>query len=542
MSGPALELAYGVQPPGIVYVTPDPAHPVEDTLTFAVANASGSAIEFVNPGRLTPRSPLPAYSDRGPNPLSRLYVWFPWGDAAGDLATAGNAASIVASSGSADWAASDRMSDPELGTYWILFPLSPSVFLDVNESITFDFSSIVSYLPQGKDKALTWLATEPRVSGYESTKTTVDVWKQLVTATLTASAESVIPGDEVTLAWETAGVESCSLQPGDFVDLPPAGSVVVTMPAERSVTWTLTGFPAAGSPLYAHATVEAATGWIDLGPNPAGSEYGCLLVRTASELVAVSYEDLSTWASPDGTSWGRRGDLQLFAGPPGWVAADGDQVLAAGPVVPPDEMTVYGSADGGASWNVVAQPAPWNFFTTGQSVTVFRGSLWVLGGGYEGTGVPRRQVFRSDGSGASWVQEPDAPWQPRAWQTNAAAAFDGSLWIAGGQTWVAGQGWVPALDLWLTDGQTWTEAPTPPWQDEQAVFTLVAGSDLLYALTYDANQTMHLWQMGRDQRWSAVPGQVPFGPEAQVGPGVAPRGRGFIAAADHTWVYSPPVP
>src|SRR3954447_23166155 len=292
VSDSALDLGYAFAPPATVYVTVDDQHPVENTLTLVVTNRSGAAVQFQNPQALTPGSPDLPKPDDTASPLGRISVWFPWGDASGDLATAGDSQKIVAGEATDGWYAPDRVTDPTLGTYWILFPQSKSVFLEQDASISVEFSGIVSHIGSGGTlPEQSWMTALPRVPGYASAEDQTAVWKDELSATLTAPA-TAIPGDQIELTWQTSGVKSCDLDPGGFKGLPPTGIQAVVMLAQQSVTWTLTGYLSAGAPVYAKATVTAQTGWIELGPCPYG---GATVLRVGSEFLLVDRGVSDVW-------------------------------------------------------------------------------------------------------------------------------------------------------------------------------------------------------------------------------------------------------
>jgi hypothetical protein len=72
------------------------------------------------------------------------------------------------------------MSDPTLGVYWILFPLSQTVFLAPQESVQFAFTGIISSPPKGT----TYLSVEPDVAGWAPTQGSAEVWKEVLSAML----------------------------------------------------------------------------------------------------------------------------------------------------------------------------------------------------------------------------------------------------------------------------------------------------------------------------------------------------------------------
>src|SRR4051812_32087073 len=108
----SLVLGYAFAPPATALVTTDDEHPIYTTLTLVVTNRSGQAVELQNPQGLRPDSPDLPRPDDASSPLGRISIWFPWGDAAGDLATEGDAQNIVAGNATGGWSVSDRQSDP----------------------------------------------------------------------------------------------------------------------------------------------------------------------------------------------------------------------------------------------------------------------------------------------------------------------------------------------------------------------------------------------------------------------------------------------
>ena len=527
----ALDLGYAFAAPDTVLVTVDEAHPVENALTLVITNLSGAAVQFQNPEGLGPTSRLPAWDDEA-SPLGRVAVWFPWGDASGDLATVGDSQKIVASSKVADWAASDRMTDPKLGVYWTLFPLSKSVFLDQDQSISFEFTGIVSHAGSGgRLPEQSWMTAAPRVPGYTAQQGRVLVWKDELGAKLTAPA-SAIPGDEFELSWTSPGAEYCSLSPGGFQDLKRTGKVRVTMPEKPSVKYTLTAHPASGQPVTDAKTVSAQTGWIDLGPTPRTPDVQMFAFRVGSEYLAVHAGPGGTWASPDGRSWSQRGSLQKIWVPFG--ATDGiDRVWIMGQDIQggvPTMLAVIASTTDGRSWDI-RKGAPWDTVEAPASV-FFQGALWILGGydhGGEGPEVKNRKIWYSTDGGASWRDAPLAPWT--ADLTSAGVAvFADWLWAM-----VAGR------ELWATpNGREWARQQPVPWGD--CPFVALAGTEhALYGLSlHDNGGFKHaFWRMDRDQRWR----QIDFTPASAAGlwPGLVPYGSGLLAVGERAfrWVPAP---
>jgi hypothetical protein len=525
MSDPVLDLGYAFEEPATVLVTVDDAHPVENSLTLVVTNRSGAAVQFQNPEGLTPSSQLPAWNDQA-SPLGRVSVWFPWGDASGDLATAGDSQSIVASSLNDEWTVSNRMTDPTLGVYWILFPVSKSVFLDQDVSISFRFTNIVSHIGTGGTlPEQSWMTAQPQVPGYTTTQGQTAVWKDELSATLTAPAAAA-PGAQIALTWKTVGVDSCGLDPGEFRGLPANGQQGVAMPAEPSATWTLTAYPhGGGSPIYARATVKAQTGWTDLGPLPSGAPNdGTLLVWLADGFLAIGVTG-ECWRSPDGASWHKVGSIPgpMVDWGGGLVASGGRAWLFAAEFMS-NTPTVYWSTDG-VSWPVVAA-VPWSW-ADAYTVAAALGSLWAF---------PDSAVW-STPDGKSWSQRP-SPWSAAKFPP-AAVEFAGRLWAFSD---TLGN---PASQFWSTaDGATWSPGRAAPWDGQEWMVGAAATRSHAYVCTHaEAQSTKSLWQMDAGGNWTPV--ELPPAVKGAASDDVA------FAATDallvvyngwgHVWTYAPPL-
>ena len=517
MSTQPLNLGYAFAAPDTVLVTVDDSHPVENTLTLVVTNRSGTAVQFQNPQGLTPGSQLPAWDDTA-SPLGRVSVWFPWGDASGDLARVGDATRITCSSRVADWAASDRMTDPRLGVYWILFPLSKSVFLGQDQSISFEFAGIVSHTGTGgRLPEQSWMSALPRVTGYTSQQGQVPVWKNELSAELTAP-DSAVPGDQLELNWTSAGASYCSISPGDFTDLDVSGKVHPTMPSEPSVTYTLTAHPASGRPVTDAKTVKAQTGWIDLGPCPAFSMLdGVDAYRVGSEYLALHTGPDGVWASPDARSWSKRESLPKLENAFG--ATDGTSRLWVMGFARPNG--VVASTTDGRSWDI-RKDAPWGH-TQAAAAAFYQGSIWVIG--------DDRSLWHSADGGASWQTAPPAPWAASAFlDPDGVAVFAGRMWIV-----------LDGHELWASaNGRDWSRQQATPWGDRQRVVMLTATDRTLYGMGDDpyANKNV-CWRMDRDQAWSQV--EVTRDLSYGIGPAIAPYGSGLLAVGSRAfrWVAPP---
>ena len=543
MSGlPAPELAYGIQPPGTVYVTLDDTEPVSNTLVLDVMNTSTSPVGFNNPEGVTPSSDLPAITDTTPNPLDRMYVWFPWGDGAGDLSYAGDAASIVSSSLSPGWAPPVQLTDPTLGVYWILFPLSSTVLLGPQESVQFEFREIVSHLPASQTTGMTVAYVEPRVAGWASPTSTVDVFKAepLQIASFTALPTVVLPGGSATVSWTTTGASEVTLEPGGHSGLPVSSHVEV--PVSEPTTFTLTAYASGEAPVQRRAAVSAQTGWVSMTGGQGPPFYGLpmALYGLDSGMVYVSTNSNVWSSSPDAQSW----TLVAESSPIGtrvapYAAAFGDSLWLMGGFVNTSSSAlndVWSSSDGGATWEQ-AGTAAWSP-RSGGGCAAFLDRLWIAGGtevNYAAASSVVPDPLWSSADGVSWTAA-EVPWAARA--NCGLAVWDGRLWVSGGK---APGGYL--ADTWSTaDGVTWEESAQPAqWGSYWP--TLVPTPTTLYAITHSTALGSGLWTLDGDT-WTEAAQPPPFGGIDYVfGPAYvfAPfQGTYPLAAGrDDVWAYAP---
>ena len=127
---------------------------------------------------------------------------------------------------------------------------------------------------------------------------------------------------------------------------------------------------------------------------------------------------------------------------------------------PPPLSDIWRTKDG-LSWELVADNAPWapRGMITGANggVPVLHGRMWILGGGYVGTGGTTLSPLRYDleqqprlktrlyhndvwssADGREWtchLEDGKAPWPARSYHDTAA--WDGKLWVLGGHRGIA---------------------------------------------------------------------------------------------------------
>jgi hypothetical protein len=543
MSDPTPDLAYGFQPPDTVYVTLDDAEPVHNKLVLAVMNASTSEIGFNNPEGLTPSSDLPAISDPAPNPLDRLYVWFPWGEGAGDLSYPGDASSIGASSLGPGWASPVQLSDPTIGVYWILFPLSKTVLLGPQESVEFEFDGIVSHLPAGQTTGMTISYVEPRVAGWTPTVSNVNVFKRepLGIVSFTVLPATALPNQEVTAAWSTTGADAVELEPGGHTALSPTSQLDV--PVSAPTTFRLTAYGVNQEPVERRQAVSVLSGWVELAAGtggPFGPSYVMsTLFELENDLVYLSMN--GAWSSADGRNWTLMPSPSPFGfrSTPYTGVLDGSLWVMGGLDLNDGQPLndLWSSADGGATWEQ-AGTAQWGPRSAGGCAT-FLDRLWIAGGtqgNYYGKPPAVDDSVWSSDDGVNWANA-EVPWGPRV--NPGLALWNGRLWVAGGST---SSGFLS--DTWSTaDGVAWEQSAAPaPWGANFA--TLIGTPGTLYAITHYMGRASAMWTLD-GETWTPVD-QVPplsyvdgmYGPVDAFGTFL---GMPMTAGSDGVWVYAPPV-
>jgi len=177
-----------------------------------------------------------------------------------------------------------------------------------------------------------------------------------------------------------------------------------------------------------------------------------------------------------------------------WVL--GGQTLPS--FVPGDETfyrDVWTSADG-VKWEKVTPTEPcWSARGMIGGSAVFRGRIWVLGGGtYDTPKRPQRQYYNdvwSSADGVKWERHVVfAPWEPR--QYHEVAVFDGRLWVLEGYSGAQGN----RQDVWYSaDGVNWYEVPNTPWQPRHAASVFV--HDRALWMVAGNNMQSDVWKLQR---------------------------------------------
>jgi hypothetical protein len=157
------------------------------------------------------------------------------------------------------------------------------------------------------------------------------------------------------------------------------------------------------------------------------------------------------------------------------------------------------NSDDGVTWTQVTPREPyWSARGMICGSAVFRGRLWVLGGGlYETPQRPDRRSYNdvwSTEDGVSWTRHLEsAPWAARTYHN--VAVFDDRLWVLQGfLEQPVGSG--NRNDVWHSaDGVHWTELPGTPWKPRHASSVFVYG-DALWVVA-GSNLESDVWKLTR---------------------------------------------
>ena len=209
------------------------------------------------------------------------------------------------------------------------------------------------------------------------------------------------------------------------------------------------------------------------------------------------------WSSADGVGWD-----QVNANVPWkqrvlhhtlvfqdkiWVM--GGQTLPQ--FAPEQEMfyrDVWNSADG-ARWEKVSDEMPWAPRGMIGGSVVFKGRMWLLGGGTYDTPQHPDRIFYNDvwssSDGVLWERHLEhAPWGPR--QYHDVAVFDGQMWVMEGCHKTVGN----RRDVWYSaDGLTWHEVPDTPWAPRHAASVFVYDHALW--MVAGNNMAPDVWKLTR---------------------------------------------
>ncbi len=150
----------------------------------------------------------------------------------------------------------------------------------------------------------------------------------------------------------------------------------------------------------------------------------------------------------------------------------------------------------GVDWQEVKPADPyWSARGMIGGSAVFRGRIWILGGGtYDTPQTPTRKFHNdvwSSADGVHWTRHVEAaPWAPR--QYHDVAVWDDRLWVMEGYNIEGGN----RNDVWhSTDGVHWEEVPDTPWKPRHAASVFVHNGALW--MVAGNNMESDVWRLRR---------------------------------------------
>lgn len=250
-----LNLVYGIDPDSII-ITESSQKLELNKLSLNITNPQQKQCQLINTNELTPADDLPSYGGSYSDyKLSWFYIWFPWGEGKGDFATSETGGNITVSpaTDNDNWYCVKK-SDPNIGTYWVLFPKKDTV-LDPQESVAFTISNILSQTEPG----LSYMYIENhKIPGYDDDKVTNEIWKyQRVTVDsfdISPNPSALVDGKAtVQITWEAKHYTSLTLMPF-YKDVTNLLSYSVDLDKTTDITLVVTG---KGQNNTAYKTVSA---------------------------------------------------------------------------------------------------------------------------------------------------------------------------------------------------------------------------------------------------------------------------------------------
>jgi Kelch motif len=171
-------------------------------------------------------------------------------------------------------------------------------------------------------------------------------------------------------------------------------------------------------------------------------------------------------------------------------------------------------------WMKVTGSAAWRARDSGGEV-VYKDKLWLLGGWFDSSSAPPRDVWSSP-DGAAWtLVTKEAPWKSS--DLPMSLSFDGRIWLMGG--WYNGRlpGHGASREVWSsTDGVNWTMATKDAgWSPRIAAGAVVfkgrmwiLGGTEDYYFGDDASLKNDVWSSADGKEWKQETARAPWSPRA----------------------------
>lgn len=216
------------------------------------------------------------------------------------------------------------------------------------------------------------------------------------------------------------------------------------------------------------------------------------------------YHD-DVWSSGDGKAW-KLVNKKVPWGPRAlhYTVAFKDRIWVLGgqtiPQIAAEKEVFYrdvwSSADG-VKWERVMPKEPyWSARGMIGGAAVFKGRIWVMGGGtYDTPKIPTRKAYNdvwSSADGVAWTRHVEkAPWHSRMY--HEVAVWDDRLWVLEGYHPTGGN----RADVWHSDdGVTWHELPKTPWKPRHAASVFVHDGALW--VVAGNNMQSDVWKLQRE--------------------------------------------
>ena len=232
---------------------------------------------------------------------------------------------------------------------------------------------------------------------------------------------------------------------------------------------------------FLDATFDATKDWE--GRHTAG----CVVYRDKMWIIGGDpiqrHYQSDVWNSDNGQTWSQVNRGQPVPGGPRvlhhtlvfkdkiWVMG-GQTLPPFGPAEERFYRDIWNTEDG-VHWEKIVPRKPfWSARGMIGGSAVFKGRIWILGGGtYDTPHVPQRKFYNdvwSSGDGIHWTRHlKTAPWSPR--QYHDVAVFDDRLWVMEGYYQKDGEKGANRNDVWSSsDGVHWEELPGTPWKPRHA--------------------------------------------------------------------------